>query len=88
MGAFLSDPKKVAAFVGALIGTLLGVPYVMAAIDQPLWELVQAQYPDLAIGVFYVVKAGIYVLSFSLLQASLYLALTSAVTAAAMRFAF
>lgn len=88
METLIKDPQRVAAIVGAGIGTLLGVPFLTEFLDSHIWNLVSDQYGDFADFVFFLIKGGVYLLAFSLLQASLYLALTSAVAATAMRFAF
>lgn len=77
------DPRKVCAFVGAGIATLLGLPWILVYLDPYLIALVKQLYPESFAFIYWLVKLGIYVMFFTLLQSVLYLAITSAVAAIA-----
>ncbi|MEQ9489554.1 MAG: hypothetical protein RIM72_11240 [Alphaproteobacteria bacterium] len=77
------DAKKICAFTGAGIATLLGLPWLLDLMDPYLVTLVTKLYPESAALVYYLIKGGIFVTFFTLMQSVLYLAITSAVASIA-----
>ncbi|NKB59156.1 MAG: hypothetical protein GKS00_22745 [Alphaproteobacteria bacterium] len=72
----LPDLKNVASYICAAIITLLGVPSLIKLIDPHLTDLVKRQYPEAFEIIYWLIKAGVYVLSFALLQSVIYLTVT------------
>ncbi len=83
----VQDPKQIAAFVGAGIGTLLGVPLLMDWLDPWLWKVSNQQYPNMGELVYWLIHGGIYVLAWSILQSTLYLGISAAIAAVTLRVA-